>query len=62
MQWMNSGEAASVLELETKVLEDFTITKKAPTRAFSLLIVPTRAYTFKNLLRHYAKQEPIHNK
>ena len=32
-----------------------TITKKAPTRAFSWLKVPTSAFTFKTLLRHYAK-------
>ena len=35
------------VELQTKVSEDFTITEKAPTRAFSWL---------KTLLRHYAKQ------
>ena len=34
----------------------FTITEKAPTRAFSWLKVPTSAFTFKTLLRHYAKQ------
>ena len=34
-----------------------TITEKAPTRAFSwLLKAPTSAFTFKTLLRHYAKQ------
>ena len=27
---------------------------KAPTRAFSWLKMPTSAFTFKNLLRHYA--------
>ena len=53
---MNSGEAASVLELETKVHEDFTITEKAPTRTFSLLKVPTGAFTFKSL---YAKRTPL---
>ena len=30
----------------------FTITEKAPTRAFSWLKVPTSAFTFKTLLRH----------
>ena len=34
----------------------FTITEKAPTRTFSLLKAPTSAFTFKTLLRHYAKQ------
>ena len=32
-----------------------TITEKAPTRAFSWLNAPTSAFTFKTLLRHYAK-------
>ena len=44
------------IELETKVLEDVKITEKAPTRAFSWLKAPTKAFTFKTLLRHYAKQ------
>ena len=34
----------------------FTITEKAPNRAFSWLRAPTTAFTFKTLLRHYAKQ------
>ena len=34
----------------------FTITEKAPTRAFSWLKVPTSAFTFKTLLKHYATQ------
>ena len=34
----------------------FVITEKAPTRAFSWLKVATTAFTFKTLLRHYAKQ------
>ena len=38
-----------------KVPEDFTITEKAPTRALSWLNAPTSAFTFKTLLRHYAK-------
>ena len=33
----------------------FTITEKAPTRALSRLKVPTRIFTLKTLLRHYAK-------
>ena len=33
----------------------FTITEKAPTRAFSWLKAPTSAFTFKTLLRRYAK-------
>ena len=34
----------------------FTITEKAPTRAFSWLKVSTSAFTFKTLSRHYAKR------
>ena len=34
----------------------FAITEKAPTRAFSWLKVATTAFTFKTLLRHYAKR------
>ena len=34
----------------------FTITEKAPTRAFSWLKAATSAFTFKTLLRHYAKR------
>ena len=34
----------------------FTITEKAPTRAFSWLKAPTSAFTFKTQLRHYAKR------
>ena len=34
----------------------FVITEKAPTRAFSWLKATTTAFTFKTLLRHYAKR------
>ena len=37
----------------------FTITEKAPTRAFFWLKVATTAFTFKTLLRHYAKRALI---
>ena len=43
-------------EMETEVREDFTITEKAPTRAFSSLKKLIGAFTFENPLRHYAKQ------
>ena len=33
-----------------------TITEKAPTRAFTWLKAATTAFTFKTLLRHYAKR------
>ena len=38
------------------VPEDFTTTEKTPSRAFSWLKAPTSAFTFKKLLKHYAKQ------
>ena len=34
----------------------FVITEKAPTRAFTWLKAATTAFTFKTLLRHYAKR------
>ena len=34
----------------------FVITEKAPTRDFSWLKEATTAFTFKTLIRHYAKQ------
>ena len=48
------------VELQTKVHEDFTSMEKAEDvtsmeKAISWLKVPTSAFTFKILLRHYAK-------
>ena len=40
----------------TNLHKVFTITEKAPTRAFSWLKASTTAFTFKTLLRHYAKR------
>ena len=37
------------------MIRRFVITEKAPTRAFSWLKAATTAFTFKTLLRHYAK-------
>ena len=51
----------SLLELPTKVREEFAIMEKAPTKSFSWLKVPTNAFTIKNLLRHYAKQVLTHD-
>ena len=45
-----------VRQVETMVHGVFTITEKAPTSAFSWLKAATTAFTFKTLLRHYAKQ------
>ena len=50
------GLAASIVELQTKVREDFTIAENALTRAFSWLKAPTYAVTFKTLFIHYSKQ------
>ena len=36
--------------------------QSCPTRAFSWLKAPTSAFTFKTLLRHYAKQTLTHSK
>ena len=44
-----------ILELQSKVCEDFTITEKDPTRSFSWLKVPTCTFTFKTLLNADAK-------
>ena len=51
-----------MVELQTKVREDFTITEKAPNLAFFWLKVPSSNFTFKKLLRHYAKQVFTHFK
>ena len=58
---LSSNRRLAGSELQTKVKLMFakisrTITEKAPTRAFSWLKVPTSAFTFKTLLRHYAKR------
>ena len=50
-------ESELVPQIDPSVAQPvFTIREKAPTRAFSLLKAPTSAFTFKTLLRHYAKQ------
>ena len=42
--------------LQTINWRSCTITEKGPTRAFSWLKAATIAFTFKTLLRHYAKR------
>ena len=44
-----------LLELQTKVREDFTITKKAPTWAYSWL----KAFTFKTILKTLSKTRVV---
>ena len=50
----------STIVLQTKAIRRFVITEKAPTRSFSWSKAPTGAFTFKNLLRHYAIRPPQH--
>ena len=52
----NGRVLVSWLELETINRRSCTITEKAPTRALSWLKAATTTFTFKTLLRHYAKQ------
>ena len=58
VQVLSTSIIIVVLENDPSVSQSvFTITVKAPTRAFSWLKAPiTTAFTFKNLLRHYAKR------
>ena len=51
--------AGEGLELQTKISQS---QRRPLNRAFSWLKAPTRAFTFKTLLRHYAKQVPNHSK
>ena len=45
-----------LFSLSKSSIQRFVITEKAPTRAFSWLKAATTAFTFKALLRHYAKR------
>ena len=52
-----NNSATLVPQIDPSVQQPvFTITEKAPTRAFSWLKAATTAFTFKTLLRDYAKQ------
>ena len=44
-----------VLELETKAMQRFANISQSPLKYLSWLKVPTMSFTFKTLLRHYAK-------
>ena len=50
-----SGVSVSASASKSSI-QRFVITEKAPTRAFSWLKAATTAFTFKTLLRHYAKR------
>ena len=55
--WCKGSAASSSLTSASKSsIRRFVITEKAPTRAFSWLKAATTAFTFKTLLRHYAKR------
>ena len=56
MRRLPRTRAAVTLELQTKIREvSQSQTEKAPNKAFSWLKVATTAFSFKTLLRHYAK-------
>ena len=48
-------QSTAVCSASKSSIRRFVITEKAPTRAFSWLKAATTAFTFKTLLRHYAK-------
>ena len=58
----SSAVGVSRVVLQTINRRSCTIAEKAPTKAFSWLKAPTSAFTFKTLLRHYAKHAPKHGK
>ena len=45
-RWSRTPLRPPAAELQTKVRKEFTISEKAPTRAFSWLRVPNNAFTF----------------
>ena len=51
-----SGRAAPGTSASKSSIRRFVVTEKAPTRAFSWLKAAITAFTFKTLLRHYAKR------
>ena len=56
-QWRQQVQLTHyLLVFQTKAIQRFVITEKAPTRAYSWLKAATTAFTFKTLLRHYAKR------
>ena len=51
-----AGPGTQDTSASKRSIRRFVITEKAPTRAFSWLKAATTAFTFKTLLRHYAKR------
>ena len=58
----HNSEEGEEWSLKRRSTQRFVITEKAPTRAFSWLKAPTNAFTFKTLLKLYAKQVLTHSK
>ena len=58
MDWQIEIEAMRAVSISASKssIRRFVITEKAPTRAFSWLKAATTDFTFKTLLRHYAKR------
>ena len=56
VQWSGNHGAVVTLVLLTINRQSCTITEEAPTRAFSWLKAPISAFTFRTLLRQYAKR------
>ena len=52
---INISAGGCWLVIQTKAIQMFVITEKARTREFSWFKAATTAFTFKTLLRHYAK-------
>ena len=55
-RWRGSATRRVLASASKSSIRRFVITEKAPTRAFSWLKAATTAFTFKTLLRHYAKR------
>ena len=56
MSVLHRVRVTSFKKFHPNYIRRFVITEKAPTRAFSWLKAATTAFTFKTLLRHYAKR------
>ena len=56
LRWSADKKSCHSSSASKRSIRRFAITEKAPTRAFSWLKAATTAFTFKTLLRHYAKR------
>ena len=55
-RWVGVSSTTLFTSASKSSIRRFVITEKAPTWAFSWLKAATTAFTFKTLLRHFAKQ------